>query len=165
MTHLIVFGLFGLASLLQSAALPAPTLAQAQPNLVLILVAGWGVARGAHQGVAWALAGGLILGLSSIAPLGSIALALIPVALLTNFSQLRLVADERLLVLGIVFLGTLLYGGVLITIFQTLGYPVDWWQDYRYLFFPGALLNAMLAALIYPFFPWLASRLFPSRTP
>lgn len=165
MNHLLVFGLFLVASLLQSSSLPTPALGQAQPNLVLILVTAWGVAQGAHQGIVWALVGGLLLGLTSVAPWGSTALALLPVALLTYVSHLRLVADERLLALGIAFLGTLLYGGVLVLVFWALGHPIDWGQSYRYLFLPGALLNAILAALVYPFFPWLGSKLSPPRTP
>lgn len=164
MSYLVIFALFFLASLLQSLALPTPALVQAQPNLVLILVTVWGVTRGASQGVVWALVGGLLLGLVSVVPLGSIALALLPAGLLTYLGQLRLVADERLVALGVALLGTLLYGGVLLVVFQAMGYPTDWGQSYRSLFLPGALLNAVLAGLVYPLFPWLSGRLFPSRT-
>lgn len=163
MSHIIVFGLFLLATLLQSSFLPTPALIQAQPNLVLILVAAWGVTRGASQAIAWATIGGLLLGLTSAAPLGSLALALLPVALITYVGQLRLVADERLLALGVAFLGTLFYGAILILILQATGRPADWGDSYRLLFLPGALINALFIALAYPLIPWLESKLFPAR--
>ena len=164
MSYLIVFAVFLLASLLQSSSLPTPSISQAQPNLILILVVGWGLARGATEGVVWALLGGVLLGLTSSVPLGAVALALLPVALLTQLGQLRLVHDERLLALGIGFLGTFLYGAVLVIVLQTSGYAISWGQSYRYLFLPGALLNALLVTLIYPVFPWLRAALFPVRS-
>jgi rod shape-determining protein MreD len=68
------------AALLQAAVLPDLTLLQVRPNLVLVLVLLWTIARGTREGALWAFGAGLFLDLLTLAPLGLHALALLSVA-------------------------------------------------------------------------------------
>lgn len=76
-----------LAALLQAAVLPQLILLQARPNLVLVLILLWTIARGAREGALWAFGAGLFLDLITLAPLGSHALALLGVTVVGAFNR------------------------------------------------------------------------------
>ena len=76
------------AALLQAAVLPQLTPLQVRPNLVLVLVLLWTVARGLREGAIWAFGAGLFLDLVKLGPLGAHALALLGVAAIGALSRL-----------------------------------------------------------------------------
>lgn len=67
------------AAWLQTASWPIVTRLHTQPNLLLVLIMLWTIARGAREGAVWAFGGGLLLDLVTLAPLGSHGLALLSV--------------------------------------------------------------------------------------
>lgn len=68
------------AALLQGSIVPSMTVADASPNLVILMAASWAVAAGPREAVWWAFLGGLAADLLSGGPLGALALAgLLPV--------------------------------------------------------------------------------------
>ena len=76
------------AALLQAAVLPQITPLQVRPNLVLVLVLLWTVARGLREGAIWAFGAGIFLDLVTLGPLGGHALALMSVAAIGALSRL-----------------------------------------------------------------------------
>jgi rod shape-determining protein MreD len=78
--RLILALAIGVATLLQAAVLPQIAALQVRPNLVLVLILLWSIARGLREGALWAAATGIALDLITIAPLGTHALPLLSVA-------------------------------------------------------------------------------------
>ncbi|RLC61969.1 MAG: rod shape-determining protein MreD, partial [Chloroflexi bacterium] len=71
-------------ALFQTVVLARISLWGAQLDLMLLLVLMWAMVRGTDEGLVFAFVGGLILDLFSGGPLGTIALALLAVALLAG---------------------------------------------------------------------------------
>jgi rod shape-determining protein MreD len=74
----LLFGLL-LAGLVivQARVLPEITLVQVRPNLLLVTLVLWTIARGPREGALWAFATGLFLDLVTLMPLGTHAPALL----------------------------------------------------------------------------------------
>jgi len=135
-----------LAALLQVTLAPRLELAGAFPNLVLLLVAGWTLVRGAGGGIRWAVAGGLLLDLVAPGPLGVLALA--AAAYATGFLQRSFEADPVLLPAVSGALATVVYNLVLIAIFQLLGNPVAFLPALQAWVAPSALYDAALIPVV-----------------
>src|ERR1700704_1073561 len=73
------------AAVLQVTLAPRLEVFGAFPNLVLLVVVGWTLVRGAGAGIRWGIAGGLLLDLLAPGPLGVHALALVVAAYGTGF--------------------------------------------------------------------------------
>jgi rod shape-determining protein MreD len=67
------------ATLAQTVVLPELTLLQVRPNLVVVLILLWTIARGPREGAWWAFGTGLFLDLVTLGPLGAHAVALLGV--------------------------------------------------------------------------------------
>jgi rod shape-determining protein MreD len=137
-----------LAALLQVTLAPRLELAGAFPNLVLLLVAGWTLVRGAGGGIRWAVAGGLLLDLVAPGPLGVHALALAAAAYATGFLQRSFEVDPVLLPAVSGALATVVYNLVLIAIFQLLGNPVAFLPALQAWVAPSALYDAALIPVV-----------------
>jgi rod shape-determining protein MreD len=121
------------SALAQGALLLAAVLAQVtlvgrldpalpQPNLVLALVVARAWLRGGGAGLRWALAGGLLLDLAGIGPLGAHALALLAAAYASGALAASFENDARpvFAILAGAAGGTV-YGGVMLGLADSLG--------------------------------------------
>jgi rod shape-determining protein MreD len=99
---------------LQTSLAPQLEIGRARPELVLCWVVCWAVVRGRGEAVAWAIAGGVLLDLTSQLPLGSHVLALALVAFLADLGHTFLRGSTLLFALVATFVGSLVYGGVLV---------------------------------------------------
>jgi rod shape-determining protein MreD len=97
--------------------------ALSQPNLVLALVVARAWVRGGGPGMRWALAGGLLLDLAGIGPLGAHALALLAAAYGAGVLAASFENDARLPWLSVAAgaAGGAVYGLVLLGLADTLG--------------------------------------------
>ena len=136
-----------LAAVLQVTLAPRLEVAGAFPNLVLLLVAGWTLVRGAGAGIRWAIAGGLLLDLVAPGPLGVHALALAAGAYATGFLQRSFEADPVLLPVLSGVLATVVYNLVLLGILQLLGNPVALLPVLQGWVAPSSLYDALLLPL------------------
>ena len=86
----ILFGvLVVFAAFAQATFLPAYNPLSVGPDLVLTWLLLWCVLRGLPEGFAWAFGLGILLDVLAVDPLGTNALALLPVALIGGFSRRR----------------------------------------------------------------------------
>ncbi len=76
------------------------------PNLVLVFVLILAGRYGAREGVVWAFAAGILLDLLALDPLGSNALALIPVALIGSVARRSMLHSGLLMIMLMVIAGT-----------------------------------------------------------
>ncbi|MBI4499214.1 MAG: rod shape-determining protein MreD [Chloroflexi bacterium] len=121
-------------------------------DVVLLLIVGIGVVGGATRAVVWSLVAGLLLDVTSVAPLGTNLLALLPVALLTTVRDTNLVEGKLTLALALAFGGTLLYTCMFLLVLQATGRRVDWLGSLWWVALPSAVLNTVVMPLVY----WVA---------
>ena len=132
------------AAVLQVTLAPRLELFGAFPNLVLLVVVGWTLARGAGPGIRWAIAGGLLLDLLAPGPLGVHALALAVAAYGTGFLKRSFEPDPVLLPAASAALATVAYNLVLVAVSQLLGHPVAFLPVLQAWVAPSALYDAAL---------------------
>jgi rod shape-determining protein MreD len=111
------------AALLQVTLLGRLEAGVPAPNLVLVLVVARAWLRGGGAGMRWALAGGLLLDLAGIGPLGGHALALLCAAYAAGALAASFETDARLPWLAILAgaAGGAVYGIVLLGLADSLG--------------------------------------------
>lgn len=137
------------AALIQHVILPHVTLFGAHPNLMLVVVIAWGALRGNRDGLLWALAGGLLLDLFSLAPLGTFTLPLLIVMFLVGlleFTAFRLVIW---LPVAAAFVATPIFQLLALMVLKILGWDTGWTRTLE-LLLPMAAFNALLMLFTFP---------------
>jgi rod shape-determining protein MreD len=132
-----------------------------RPNLIILAVIAWALRRGSAEGAVWGFMGGLLLDLFSGGPLGAMSLSLLVIGsvagrrwgqqLGSTFLQIVLLA------LGLCFA----YHVLLLLILGWTGVPVYWTYSLQRVAAPSAILNALLAPLVYVPLVWLDRRTRP----
>jgi rod shape-determining protein MreD len=122
-TRLAQIGLLVGVALLQVTLLGRLDAALPAPNLVLVLVVARAWLRGGGAGMRWALAGGLLLDLAGIGPLGAHALALLCAAYAAGALAASFENDARVPWLAVLAgaAGGAVYGVVLLGLADSLG--------------------------------------------
>lgn len=133
-------------AILQVTLAPRIEVAGAFPNLVLVAVVGWTLARGAASGIRWGIAGGLFLDLVSPGPLGVHALALAAAAYLAGYAQRQFEADPFLLPTATGALATVAYNLVLVGVAAAGRHPIAFLPVMQLWVAPSALYDAVLMA-------------------
>jgi rod shape-determining protein MreD len=127
-------------TLIQTTLLPS--VLQSPLNLVLIATICWTMISGPAKGAAIAFYGGLVLDLLAHSPLGSHALALLVVAGITAVVVERLPAENWLLTLILVGVGTPLYHLIVIGL---NGGVTDWLSWLIVVIPPAIVINLVLS--------------------
>src|SRR6185437_13078311 len=135
---------------LQASVLARFSVCGAAPQLVLLSVLAWSLARGPVEGMVWGFAGGLLLDLASGGPVGVSALAMVPVAGITGSFGGRLFSTNPLLPMVAVFGATLTWFVLASFLLATLHYPTDWGGALLDVAVPTAIANAVLSLIVYP---------------
>lgn len=150
MRLLPVLAIVFLACILQVAAVPGFPILGLQPHLPLLLLVLWSQQKGTEEALALAIPAGLLLGLMSSGPLGVAIISLALAVLAARSPWLVTAAEEGLLsALGAVLIASAAYYLLEALILQGLGYPVPWWPSAFRQLVEGALVNALLAPLLY----------------
>lgn len=89
MARILYGALLLVVALTQATLLPAYNPIAVQPNVALVLLLVWCALRDLPEGLTWAFALGILLDVLAVDPLGSNALALLPVVLLAAVSRRR----------------------------------------------------------------------------
>jgi rod shape-determining protein MreD len=151
---------------MEATVLPYVRVGNAQPDLILLVVAVWSLRRGVEEGAVWAFVGGIVLDLLSAGPAVAHTLALLAVSLVLGIDpstglgrrQTQPIGENPfVLILGVVF-GTLVYHLVLLTASQLVGYPVDWLDAATRVVAPRLLFNAILMPIIFQLLAWFDRR-------
>ncbi len=156
---ILVFVVFAQATLLSRLRVLG-----ASPDLLLVSVVCWSLARGVRNSLVWSFGGGLGIDLIAGAPLGGSALALLPISWLGNLSRSSVFGSHILLPVVLVALATPLRGWLTLLIRQLSGAPVDWLASTMRVIGPEMVLNALLTFVVYPVLQWMAARLNPRIT-
>ncbi len=141
--------LLGVA-LIQHVVLPHVTFFGAHPNLMLVVVVAWGLLRGNRDGLIWALVGGVLLDLFSLAPMGTATLPLLIVMFLVGLLEFTAFRVVIWLPVTVAFVATPLFQLLSLAVLKTFGWESGW-ERVLQLVTPMATLNALLMFLVFPF--------------
>jgi len=154
----IVFAiLLLLMALIQNSVMPMGRIIGITPDLVLVTLLLWSATREPSEGLAWAFGLGIGIDLLTLAPLGSTALSLLPVALIGWLSRGRFFQSGLLFPLLMTLAATVAHGLALIflswvLVLLRLNSPGSGTIDplaTLQLATLGALLNAIVAPPLY----------------
>ena len=145
-----------LAALLQTSVVPVFSLLGIYPNVPLVVVVCWAIVRGQREALVVVPIAGIAVGLLDGQPLGMALLALIPVVLLAELREARIVEGDFLLALVTIVVATLAYETIFLVTLRLTGETVYWWGSFSRIIVPTAIVNALLMPPLYGVM-WLAS--------
>ncbi len=155
MSPYLVLPLLIFVLLAQTTLLPLFVPGPVRPDLMLMLVIGWGVVHGNGQAALWGLGGGLLLDLFSGAPFGIHTFGLAAIGWLADTLQTNFFRSNVLVPLFTIFVATLLYHIGQAAVMQLLGYTINWAFYSFNVVLPTAILNTVLMPFVY----WILQRL------
>lgn len=153
--YLLVLAL-GLAALFQVSFLPALAIGGVTPNLMLVVVVGWGLLRGIRPALTWALIGGLALDLLAGGPFGSYTLSLAAAASVSGLGSDIVFRSHLILPLAIVALATLAQAVVQLLVLLATGHSLLPTDTLVRLLLIETAYNTLLMLLLYPLLAWLS---------
>jgi rod shape-determining protein MreD len=149
MSPYLVLPLLAFVAIVQTTLIPLLAPGRVRPDLMLMLVVGWGVVHGNGQAALWGLIGGLLLDLFAGTPFGLHALALGAIGLLADSLQTNFFRSNVFVPLATIFVATILYHISQAAALQTLRFPVNWSFYIPTVVLPTAALNSVLMPLFY----------------
>lgn len=156
MSIYLAIPLFILLSVLQVSVVPGFAVFHVKPDLLLVVIACWGVICGPRQALLWAVIGGFFADLLGNTPFGTTSIALSVVAALTSLSESAWFDRNLLLALFITFLGSLSYSIAFLAVLELAGRHAQWTAIFQNIILPGAVFNTILVPLAY----WSLSRVY-----
>ncbi len=159
MTIYLVVPLLASAAILQATIVPHLAILGVFADLPLLVVASWGLLRGAKEGIVWGFVAGLAVDLLSGAPFGAATLGLIAAGFLSGLGQVTVGRTHLALSAVVVFLATIAYDVLFLLVIQISGGAATWVDSLVRLILPSAVLNAVLAPVVFLFLRWLSNRL------
>lgn len=155
MSPYLVVPLLILVTIAQITFLPLLWPGAVRPDLMLMLVVGWGVVHGSGQAALWGLGGGLVLDLVSGMPFGLHAISLGIVGWVADALQTNFFRSNILIPFATIFVATILYHIGQAAAMQTLGATVNWAFYLVNIVLPVAIFNTALMPFVY----WILRRL------
>lgn len=155
MTIYVVVPLLVLVAVLQATAMPHLAVWGVFPDLPVLMVASWGLLRGARQGLLWGFVAGVAVDLLSAAPSGTATLSLMAVGALSGLGASSLSRASFVLPPVTVFLVTIVYDLIFLLFVQMSGGAKHWPDMLVHIVLPSAVLNALLMPVVF----WPMSRL------
>jgi rod shape-determining protein MreD len=149
MTFYVVIPLLLLVAIVQTALVPYLSIWGIFADLPLLFVVSWSLLQGKRQGLLWGCVAGMSIDILSGAPFGAATLSLALVGFLAGLGQATVFRYHMVLPLLAVFLATILYDLVFLAIVGILGQPVAWVDSLLRIVQPSAVLNALLAPLVF----------------
>lgn len=149
MSPYLLVPILALIALLQATLVPLLPTGEAKPDLMLVIVVGWGIVQGGGESLVWGLAGGLFLDLMSGMPFGVQTIALGAIGMLADAMETNFFRSNMLLPLVAIFIASLLYHIVIGATLQTFGYPISWETFLFSIVLPSAGMNTILMPITY----------------
>lgn len=146
MSYLLAAALLLPAALLQVTLAPSLAVSGAFPNLLVVVVAGWTLCRGAGAGMRWALGGGLLLDLLAPGPLGVHAVALVAAAYAAGYVQRSYDPDPAVLPALTGLVAALVYNVVIVATAEAAGTRLA----LAAVFFPWVIPASLYCAALLP---------------
>jgi rod shape-determining protein MreD len=143
-------------SLFAVSAMPYVKVLGVTPDLVLIFAVCWAVVRG--QDEAWIVvpAAGFFRDLATSDPLGTSALAMVPVVLLAAAVRLRSLDSDFLPAVAVVAVSSLTYGIISMSVLGVTGQHIHVADALIRVVLPSVVVNALFSPILYLPVKWLS---------
>lgn len=145
-----------LVAVFQSSVLPHISILGLVPNLMLLVVIGWGFQRGPNEGMVWAMIGGLALDLASGSPIGVSPPPLMVAALVAGVGRTQVFQGNVVLLAFITLLALALFQVFYLALLVLAGRELSWRVAIWEVGFPLLLLHLVLMPIVYLCVAWLA---------
>lgn len=138
------------------SAMPYVKVLGVTPDLVLIFAVCWAVVRGQEE--AWVVvpAAGFIRDLTTSDPLGTSALAMVPIVLLAAAIRLRTLDSDFLPAVAVAAVASLPYGIIAMSVLAATGQHIDVLDALVRVVLPSAVVNALFCPIVYLPVRWLS---------
>ena len=110
MARILYGGLLLVVALAQATLVPAYNPISIQPNVALVMILVWSALRGLPEGLTWAFALGMLFDVLAVDPLGTNALALLPVVLLAGAARRRFFQSSLIFPMALAVVATVVHG-------------------------------------------------------
>jgi rod shape-determining protein MreD len=159
---IIAFPLLGIVMILQSAVISRFSILSGHADLMLVVLAAWGLQDGVEIPWHWAVMGGLLVGFVSKAPWPVILTGYLLLTLLAQVLQRRVWQAPILAMFSVTFVGTIVMNFLVFLSLQLLGNPIIFSEALGLVILPSMLLNLLLAIPVYFIIRDLAHWIYPS---
>jgi rod shape-determining protein MreD len=145
-------------ALLQATIMPHMAVWGVFPDLVVLVVASWGLLQGPAEGSLWGFIAGGAVDLFSGAPFGAATLSLIIVGVVSGLAKASALRAHVALPILTVFLATIMYNLIFLLVLAISGQTVVWLDSVFRVILPSAVLNAVLTPPVYGIMRWAHTR-------
>jgi len=162
LTHVIA-GLGLLVSLmLQLGVVSRVPLLSGTADLILLLLAAWGLQERVKNAWLWTIIAGIIISIISAMPFYIPLIAYLAVTGISKLFQRRVWQTPILVMFLVTFVGTLCQQVLYILSLQVIGTPISWSESLNLVTLPSLLLNMLLAIPIYAIVNDITGRIYSS---
>ena len=151
-----------LTALIQATVLPELDVIEVLPDVTLVLLLVWSALRGTAEGLIWAFALGMFIDVLSLDPLGTNALALLPVVLMGGVARRRFFHNTLILPLVLAVAATMVHAVVLLLFRSGEGAGLPLSSVIR-LVVLQSLLNVLFVPPCYVIARWMERRMISTR--
>lgn len=163
MTIYLVVPLLVVVAVLQATVVSRLTVWGVFADLPLLVVVSWGLLRGSREGMIWGFITGVAVDLLSGAPFGAATLSLMAIGFLSGLGKNSVFRARFLFPMASVFLATIVYDLLFLTVVLISGYVVAWLDSLFRIILPSAILNAVLMAVVFAAMRFLHTRFSPEE--
>lgn len=140
-----------LAAALQASVMPQVRLWDGAPDLVFLLVLSWSIQAPLEESVTWALVGGIMQDLLSIAPLGLSSVGMIMIVFAVYYLSRQVQRIGFLWLVALVLAGSLFQQIVVWVLFAVMGFTMNFADDFGFVIVPTIIYNLAFVWPVYGF--------------
>lgn len=151
--------ILALAAMLQASVMPQIRFWDGAPDLVFLCVLSWSVNAPLEESVTWAVVGGIMQDLLSVAPIGLSSIGLIFVVFGVYYLSRQVQRVGLLWLIALVLAGSLFQQMMVWLLFGLLGFTVSFADDFNFVIIPTIIYNLGFVWPIYGVM-WIVRRQF-----
>ncbi len=133
--------ILALAAVLQASVMPQIRFWDGAPDLVFLCVLSWSVHAPLEEGVTWAILGGVMQDLLSVAPVGLSSIGLILVVFGVHYLSRQVQRVGLLWLIALVLGGSLFQQMMVWLLFALLGFTMNFIDDFDFVIIPTIIYN------------------------
>lgn len=133
------------------------------PNLMLMVIVSWALITELDEALPWAVMGGIMRDLLSVAPTGSSALAFIIIVVAIDIVFPPISWRNVVIAPAVVFISTFVYDAVLVILLTVAGYSRPILYGFLYFSLPAAVENLIMVLFVFRTMGSLNAFLRPQR--
>ena len=155
--------ILALAIVIQTTVVPQIRFWDGGPDLVFLFVLAWSINAPLEHGVSWALVGGIMQDLMSVAPVGMSSIGLVMIVFAVHGLSRQFHRVGVFLLVGLTLAGSLFQQMLVWLLFAVLGFNSNLVDDFTYVIVPTIIYNLALILPVYVVVRIIQRRVTPRR--